>query len=874
MRFNKWMGIGLLTLLVAAVLTNMQPEVVAEVLSQDQVATVTAEAEVANEEGFSTPSGIREYEDLEASAAQFGSVMFLPNVITNSEQDTVEASWVCSGVTKGEDTITIVGHGNWFRVVKASNKEVVYQPQSSPTFQMPPPGQYYGQVADYKNGPYTNPGCWFEIEEKPEVCEGLEQIKIDPVENGTYGPIKIRVTDWDEGEPKEFKWWVVQSGVKVYEVRVKGGTTYRVYEYESGAVGGNGLKAPYGKGISHIIICWKQEATPTPKPSATATKTPSPSPSVTPSPSPSATATNTPKPGEPEFPICEEGEFVYNFGPGNLIRPGNLQDEFSVNLPPGFGPTGRLEVWQGEGHLWDRGCKPGLDNDGGADGCDQEQKQEIALFFVNSVKVGEFVDHWPEEDNNWFYTFDVSNLVEGSNQLVVQHLNEGHPSKPESVFYKGSLCLPPKATATPTPTGTNTASPTPTETATEEPTPTGTATNTPPPTATSTVVATNTSVPTNTPTPTATLLVLETHTPTSTPEEEATSTATATPMNTSVATSTPIPTTTKPPTNEEPTKQPTDVPPNTPAPTSTPAPTATPLCDHEEQDCAGLFIPLTDNSKPPITIPGTPSSAWLVYADPEYVQIKVRDVVADWANGRFIFEFDRDDSRSYNLGLWGPLENSGTEEDPILKRHAFAVALERSNMAWILRFTHLCKQRDAGLKCTLTFHDQIGMTGYPDISVTELGSTEYGESNPSQITLNIFGGRPVARPWSEQNVGVERYVADGSLYVDAQVSDDEGENWKPGIGVLRGCVGVVAMRDDLPISNVRQSGRFLFLFYEGCQTGNGGFIGPLPQGEDRVSNPENFRVTSLFGDVSAANEGQPQVEILFEEINEDLPWEE
>jgi hypothetical protein len=210
-------------------------------------------------------------------------------------------------------------------------------------------------------------------------------------------------------------------------------------------------------------------------------------------------------PFEPDFPLCEEGtQELLQFGSGVLLRPvgsnpGNLEDNFSFNVPAGSGPQGQVLVWQGEGHLWDSGCTPGLDNDGGRDNCDQNQLLEVITFTVNSEAIGQFVDHSPETDQSYLYTFPVSSLVEGSNVLGLHHLNQGTGAN--SVFYKGVVC----AVAANTPTATVTD------------TPTATPTNTPTPTATSTLTATATS----TPTPTST------NTPTQTPT--ATSTSTATP---------------------------------------------------------------------------------------------------------------------------------------------------------------------------------------------------------------------------------------------------------------------------------------------------------------------------------------------------------
>jgi hypothetical protein len=181
------------------------------------------------------------------------------------------------------------------------------------------------------------------------------------------------------------------------------------------------------------------------------------------------------------------------FGSGLLVRPNALEESFPFTVPAESGPQGLLLVWQGEGHRWDQGCLPGPANDDGRFPCDQnDQLFEIITFDVNSRVVGQFIDHSAQDgdDDNYFYTFNFSNTVEGLNDLGLNHLNQGGPNDPNSVFYKGVVCSS-KATATSTVTST----PTPTGTATA--TATGTATSTSTPTATVTSTPTATKVPTN-----------------------------------------------------------------------------------------------------------------------------------------------------------------------------------------------------------------------------------------------------------------------------------------------------------------------------------------------------------------------------------------
>jgi hypothetical protein len=205
-------------------------------------------------------------------------------------------------------------------------------------------------------------------------------------------------------------------------------------------------------------------------------------------------------PTEPDFPVCSAGLTpVLEFGPGELIRPANLEDTFLFTLPVGAGPQGEVVAWQGEGHRWDKGCNPGPDNDNGAPSCDANQLQEIITFTVNSEAIGQFVDHGlAGTDNNYLYTFTVSSLVEGSNELGLHHLNEGVGAN--SVFYKGVVCAAVDDMPTPTPTHTNTPTPTatsPIATTTATPTSTSTAM----PTLTPTQMSTPTPTPTLTPTP-------------------------------------------------------------------------------------------------------------------------------------------------------------------------------------------------------------------------------------------------------------------------------------------------------------------------------------------------------------------------------------
>ena len=131
-------------------------------------------------------------------------------------------------------------------------------------------------------------------------------------------------------------------------------------------------------------------------------------------------------PTEPDFPICTEGlQPLLQFGPGELVRPNELQDSFNFIAPTGVEPAGQVLIWQGEGHLWDDGCNAGPNNDDPSrvPPCDQQQLLEVLTVTVNGDAIGQFIDHSPDTDQNYFYTFDFNNLVEGNNTLDLIHLN-------------------------------------------------------------------------------------------------------------------------------------------------------------------------------------------------------------------------------------------------------------------------------------------------------------------------------------------------------------------------------------------------------------------------------------------------------------------
>jgi LPXTG-motif cell wall-anchored protein len=105
-------------------------------------------------------------------------------------------------------------------------------------------------------------------------------------------------------------------------------------------------------------------------------------------------------------------------------------------------------AWQGEGHAWDYGCTPGTDN---RHPCDQGQTVETLIFVLNGTEVGRFVDHAPEDDQSYFYSFPIT-LAQGDNQLLINTPDDGN-----SVFVKGTIFAqpaapPPGTTPEPSPT--------------------------------------------------------------------------------------------------------------------------------------------------------------------------------------------------------------------------------------------------------------------------------------------------------------------------------------------------------------------------------------------------------------------------------------
>lgn len=82
--------------------------------------------------------------------------------------------------------------------------------------------------------------------------------KIEPVVDGTFGPITIDVTD---------KSLSFTSTVTVFQVIVKGGPAANLYDYSAlgGVTSDTNLVAPNGKGLSHLCF-FTDETKPPPPP--------------------------------------------------------------------------------------------------------------------------------------------------------------------------------------------------------------------------------------------------------------------------------------------------------------------------------------------------------------------------------------------------------------------------------------------------------------------------------------------------------------------------------------------------------------------------------------------------------------------------------
>jgi LPXTG-motif cell wall-anchored protein len=97
--------------------------------------------------------------------------------------------------------------------------------------------------------------------------EGLNELKIEPVEDGTFtdndGPLTVtlEITAFTDDDPQVFDW---TSNIGVDVVIVKGGNASNVYTYDPESMGDTGLHAPVNPsgefaGLSHVSFCYDVE---------------------------------------------------------------------------------------------------------------------------------------------------------------------------------------------------------------------------------------------------------------------------------------------------------------------------------------------------------------------------------------------------------------------------------------------------------------------------------------------------------------------------------------------------------------------------------------------------------------------------------------
>jgi LPXTG-motif cell wall-anchored protein len=111
--------------------------------------------------------------------------------------------------------------------------------------------------------------------------EGLNELKVEPVEDGTFadedGPLTVtlEITAFTDDDPQVFNW---TSNIGVDVVIVKGGNKSNVYTYSPESTGDTGLHAPANPsgmfaGLSHISFCYDVEQETTTTTEATTTTT-------------------------------------------------------------------------------------------------------------------------------------------------------------------------------------------------------------------------------------------------------------------------------------------------------------------------------------------------------------------------------------------------------------------------------------------------------------------------------------------------------------------------------------------------------------------------------------------------------------------------
>ncbi len=247
----------------------------------------------------------------------------------------------------------------------------------------------------------------------------------------------------------------------------------------------------------------------------------------------------------------------------------------------------------------------------------------------------------------------------------------------------------------------------------------------------------------------------------------------------------------------------------------------------------------------------------IIYADPEYI---VREYTGqaeiDWVNGQFGTTIGRTRDGSYNLDLNGP-------EGPNGEKIAYAAGLlGPSEMVFGFK----------KIKSSFVYHHEVGWTedGVSAL-ITELGTNVWESGNPNPIQFATEPGE-TGTPWSAELVGQGRYLPNGTYYVAGRFNDYRNTN-TPVWAVRNECIGLVALRENVPSSTIPHSGKFLLLQYTGCDDNAwNGYLSPLLRGDDDVRNPNDYRRDSLVPVINAAS-AEEETHIEFQPATVDLEWD-
>jgi LPXTG-motif cell wall-anchored protein len=143
--------------------------------------------------------------------------------------------------------------------------------------------------------------------------EGLTELKVEPVEDGTFddGVLFVTVDVTDTADGQVFSW---TSNIGVDVVIVKGGNASNVYTYDPESTGDTGLHAPVNPsggfaGLSHISFCYdvEQETTTTTAEETTSTTAEETTSTTAVSPSTTTPAGELPKTGSTVSPMLGIG---------------------------------------------------------------------------------------------------------------------------------------------------------------------------------------------------------------------------------------------------------------------------------------------------------------------------------------------------------------------------------------------------------------------------------------------------------------------------------------------------------------------------------------------------------------------------------------